>query len=248
MTLLEFLLKYLLDNHDNTRDAAEKRLWSSIDDALSGMIQKPVIARVYIVVLVRIAFRLFELKNGQQYINDVARDLAPLAVAPKQTGIKLTAPPRGPARVLHPEATSNWGLTHWQAGKDILRYLRQSHDTCLVYHPERTESPIEIYVDAAYAKDKDDRHSHTKVQSFGPEYYIHPGNAILRHYHKYYEITTESLPQYMDALSHLRGLTQPHKQYTCIKPFDVDIFDRFVTTAGAVFSNPECFAGYVLWT
>ena len=61
---------------------------------------------------------------------------------------------------------SNWGLTHWQAGKDILRYLRQSHDTCLVYHPERTESPIEIYVDAAYAKDKDDRHSHTGIAIF----------------------------------------------------------------------------------
>jgi hypothetical protein len=61
---------------------------------------------------------------------------------------------------------SNWGLTHWQAGKDILRYLRQSHDIGLVYHPERTESPIEIYVDAAYAKDQDDRHSHTGIAVF----------------------------------------------------------------------------------
>ena len=48
----------------------------------------------------------------------------------------------------------------------VLRYLRQSHDICLVYHPERTKSPIEVYVDAAYAKDQDDRHSHTGICIF----------------------------------------------------------------------------------
>jgi len=79
----------------------------------------------------------------------------------RQTRADISEATADCSRFLH-----NWGLTHWQAGKDILRYLRQSHDICLVYHPERTKSPIEVYVDAAYAKDQDDRHSHTGICVF----------------------------------------------------------------------------------
>ena len=61
---------------------------------------------------------------------------------------------------------SNWGAAHWDETKDILRYLRTSHDIPLVYHPKRTESPLEIYVDAAYANDKDSRRSQTGIAIF----------------------------------------------------------------------------------
>jgi len=61
---------------------------------------------------------------------------------------------------------SNWGAAHWDEAKDILRYLRTSHDLPLVYHPKRTESPLEIYVDAAYANDKDSRRSQTGIAIF----------------------------------------------------------------------------------
>ena len=61
---------------------------------------------------------------------------------------------------------SNWGAAHWNEAKDILRYLRTSHELPLVYHPKRTESPLEIYVDAAYANDKDTRRSQTGIAIF----------------------------------------------------------------------------------
>ena len=61
---------------------------------------------------------------------------------------------------------ANWGTIHWNAAKDIVRYLRTSHLLPLVYHPKRKNSPLEIYVDAAYANDIDNRYSQTGIAIF----------------------------------------------------------------------------------
>jgi len=61
---------------------------------------------------------------------------------------------------------ANWGTAHWHAAKDIIRYLRTSHLVPLVYHPKRKNSPLEIYVDAAYANDIDNRYSQTGIAIF----------------------------------------------------------------------------------
>ena len=62
---------------------------------------------------------------------------------------------------------SNWGEKHWAASKDIIRYLKGSHDLPLVYEAKQIdESPLHVYVDAAYAKDLDDRKSQTGISIF----------------------------------------------------------------------------------
>ena len=62
---------------------------------------------------------------------------------------------------------ANWGPKHWAASKDIVRYLKGAHDIPLVYEAIQVdESPIHVYVDAAYANDLDDRKSQTGIAVF----------------------------------------------------------------------------------
>lgn len=57
---------------------------------------------------------------------------------------------------------SNPGKAHWHQAKHVLRYLRKTRNLGIIYTPENKRQ-IQVYCDADWAGDIDDRHSYSGV-------------------------------------------------------------------------------------